>query len=70
MDFSGRRYEEKLEEVTDYMQYCGRPVALQQHVFKYFEHRHQRKMFDDDEHVILGEAGMSYQLKQDVMMYN
>merc|ERR1719283_365585 len=68
MDSSGRRYEEKVEEVTDYMRHRSMPVALQQRVYDYFEHRYQRKMFD--ERVIVGELGMGYPLKQDVMMHN
>ena len=47
MDSSKRQYKEKYTQVKEYMRYRRLPETLREKVFKYYEHRFQGKMFDE-----------------------
>ena len=47
MDSSERQYKEKYTQVKEYMRYRRLPESLRNRVFKYYEHRFQGKMFDE-----------------------
>ncbi|XP_038044922.1 potassium/sodium hyperpolarization-activated cyclic nucleotide-gated channel 4-like [Patiria miniata] len=48
IDASGRIYNEKINQVKEYMRYRKVPSSTQKRVLEYYEHRYQRKYFDED----------------------
>ncbi|XP_022080164.1 potassium/sodium hyperpolarization-activated cyclic nucleotide-gated channel 2-like isoform X1 [Acanthaster planci] len=48
IDASGRIYNEKISQVKEYMRYRKIPASTQKRVLRYYEHRYQRKYFDED----------------------
>ncbi|XP_022109179.1 potassium/sodium hyperpolarization-activated cyclic nucleotide-gated channel 2-like [Acanthaster planci] len=48
IDASGRIYNEKINQVKEYMRYRKIPASTQKRVLTYYEHRYQRKYFDED----------------------
>ncbi|XP_038077371.1 potassium/sodium hyperpolarization-activated cyclic nucleotide-gated channel 3-like [Patiria miniata] len=48
IDASGRIYNEKICQVKEYMRYRKIPASTQKRVLMYYEHRYQRKYFDED----------------------
>lgn len=68
LNYSGRKFEEKVAECREYMKFRKIPVKLQQKVLDYFEHRYQRKIFD--EKGILHHECMSNPLKKQILMHN
>ncbi|XP_033639838.1 potassium/sodium hyperpolarization-activated cyclic nucleotide-gated channel 3-like [Asterias rubens] len=47
IDASGRIYNEKINQVKEYMRYRKIPAETQARVLNYYEHRYQRKYFDE-----------------------
>lgn len=68
LNYSGRKFEEKVAECREYMKFRKIPVKLQQKVLDYYEHRYQRKIFD--EKGILHHECMSNPLKKQILMHN
>ncbi|XP_071803112.1 potassium/sodium hyperpolarization-activated cyclic nucleotide-gated channel 4-like [Asterias amurensis] len=46
---SGRIYNEKINQVKEYMRYRKIPGKTQKRILDYYDHRYQRKYFDEDE---------------------
>ncbi|VDL88617.1 unnamed protein product [Schistocephalus solidus] len=65
-DTSKRLYREKFKQVEEYMAYRKLPRALRQRIADYYEHRYQRKMFDEAQ--ILAE--LSECLREQIINYN
>ncbi|XP_031571692.1 potassium/sodium hyperpolarization-activated cyclic nucleotide-gated channel 2-like [Actinia tenebrosa] len=66
MDSPSRQFKEKIQQVEEYMAYRRLPVDLREKFTKYYEHRFQGKMFDEEK--ILHE--ISRPLRQKVINYN
>ncbi|PIK50004.1 hyperpolarization-gated and cyclic nucleotide regulated channel [Apostichopus japonicus] len=48
VDASGRLYNEKINQVKEYMRYRRIPLKIQRRVLEYYDHRYQRKLFDEE----------------------
>lgn len=48
MDSPGRSYREKLQQIEEYMSHRRLPVPLRDKITKYYEHRFQGKLFDEE----------------------
>lgn len=68
LNYSGRKFEEKVAECREYMKFRKIPLSIQQKVMNYYEHRYQRKIFD--EKGILHSECMSNPLKKEILMHN
>jgi len=66
MDSPGRNYKEKLQQIEEYMSHRRLPVTLRDKITKYYEHRFQGKLFDEER--ILGEV--SRPLRNSIINYN
>eukprot|EP00794_Sanderia_malayensis_P003390 gene3391-3880_t len=66
IDSSGRQYCEKIEQVNEYLKYRNIPRNLREQVHQYYEHRFQRKCFDEEQ--ILKE--ISPRLREKILMRN
>lgn len=68
LDSSGRRYEEKVSEVRQYMRFRRVPIDIQKRVVEYYDHKYQRKFFDENS--LLHEHHISGPLKQEIVLHN
>ncbi|XP_072028417.1 LOW QUALITY PROTEIN: potassium/sodium hyperpolarization-activated cyclic nucleotide-gated channel 2-like [Amphiura filiformis] len=66
IDASGRMYNEKINQAKEYMRYRKVPCSLQKRVLEYYEHRYQRKYFN--EQAILDEQ--STPLRREIEHHN
>ncbi|XP_020610666.1 potassium/sodium hyperpolarization-activated cyclic nucleotide-gated channel 2-like [Orbicella faveolata] len=66
MDSPGRNYREKIQQIEEYMSHRKLPVNLRDKITKYYEHRFQGKLFDEEK--ILGEV--SRPLRKAIVNYN
>ncbi|KAJ8025270.1 Potassium/sodium hyperpolarization-activated cyclic nucleotide-gated channel 4 [Holothuria leucospilota] len=66
VDASGRLYNEKINQVKEYMRYRRIPLKIQRRVLEYYDHRYQRKLFD--EVTILSEQ--SHPLRRAILQYH
>ncbi|XP_057290465.1 potassium/sodium hyperpolarization-activated cyclic nucleotide-gated channel 1-like [Hydractinia symbiolongicarpus] len=63
-DLSNNVYQEKLNELNDYMVYRFLPDETRKRVSEYFEHKHQRGKFFKDEDIL---AEMSKPLRDEIL---
>ena len=68
MDTSGRQYEEKVSEVKQYLKFRRVPMSIQKKVLEYYDHRYQRKYFDEPG--ILFQSELSHPLRKRIVMHN
>lgn len=66
MDSPARSYREKIQQIEEYMSHRKLPVNLRDKITKYYEHRFQGKMFDEEK--ILSEV--SRPLRKAIVNYN
>eukprot|EP00795_Rhopilema_esculentum_P014724 gene14724-5824_t len=66
IDASGRMYNEKVQQVSEYLKFRKLPRSLRDKVHDYYEHRFQRKCFDEEK--ILKEVSPS--LREEILMYH
>ncbi|XP_013401461.1 potassium/sodium hyperpolarization-activated cyclic nucleotide-gated channel 2 [Lingula anatina] len=68
IDTSGRAYNEKTNQAKEYMRYRRIPIKTQRRVIAYYEHKYQRKYFDEDG--IIGEGNISPAIRQEILVHN
>lgn len=66
MDSPSRHYKEKIQQIEEYMAHRRLPVHLRDKITKYYEHRFQGKLFDEEK--ILSEV--SRPLRKAIVNYN
>ncbi|KAK3732807.1 hypothetical protein QZH41_017708 [Actinostola sp. cb2023] len=66
IDSSGRLYNEKLNQVVEYMRYRRLPLPIRHRVQEFYEHRFRHKLFNEDK--ILGE--LSKTLREEILVHN
>ncbi|EDO34316.1 predicted protein, partial [Nematostella vectensis] len=66
LDSPGRNYREKIQQIEEYMSYRRLPVELRDRMTKYYDHRYQGRMFDEEK--ILHE--ISKPLREQIINYN
>ncbi|XP_054768061.2 potassium/sodium hyperpolarization-activated cyclic nucleotide-gated channel 4-like isoform X1 [Lytechinus pictus] len=66
VDASGRLYNERLNQVKEYLRYRKVPMKTQRRVLSYYEHRYQRKYFN--EKTILQEQ--SHPIRREILQHH
>ncbi|CAH1788601.1 unnamed protein product [Owenia fusiformis] len=63
-----KTYNKKIAQAKEYMRYRRVPYSLQKRVLDYYDHKYQRKYFDEE--LIAHEPHMSNELKKEIMLHN
>ncbi|XP_072179519.1 potassium/sodium hyperpolarization-activated cyclic nucleotide-gated channel 4-like isoform X1 [Diadema setosum] len=66
VDASGRLYNERLNQVKEYLRFRRVPMKTQRRVLTYYEHRYQRKYFN--ERIILQEQ--SHPIRREILQHH
>lgn len=68
MNVPGRKYNEMVAEVKQYMKFKHVPVYIQKRVLRYYEHKYQHKYFNENA-ILYDSAVLSPTLRKSILMH-